>query len=697
MNVSKIKKISYICVTVLIFVLLILSFNIKKQIKGMGEIVYSISAEQFNNLSMQNCHSEIDENGNAVYSSEGGYPIVYLTPVEEELNCIEIVFNEPVEQPLGVGLYYSHDGQAFSESSAYHASLSTGDQSIDIFLPKNTYSAYMLSITGGNYSVQMINYGIDNFTNIPESFSNLSSYYKINWIAIFSFLVLIVGLIIFEKKYGYFALIKSFFKMVSQCRFFLQIKNKWFSKDDYNFLQKSARKTANTFTVLMLVFGSLLIFLSPPMTTPDEITHFSNVCNLVSCNFVDGKNVDGQVGVFLADEEISFMQENDSKFGIGYNYSENYSFEQMLNFNTEYSYSGGKTFLVNRGAAINPCAYLSCAILTGLLKLILGANDVFTLYLYAKLSNLIFSTLIIRLALLKTPIMRNTMLLLALMPGTIFQLCSVSYDVGAISGSFLLFAYGTRLILADSKYRVSIGDIIAVCFSCSCLFACKFLYICLAIILFAISYKKFGSIKRYIASICSVIASGIIFYYIPTVINKYLCGTFVASGNPKNRIMLENWKLIPTIIYDSLSVNQQFYTNTFVGNLGWYKAPLPQAYVNFFIILISLVVVIEICSVKGLNVKARVTFGIGALTIVSGIIMSMYLGCAGFGGNVAGGVQGRYFIPAAIFIPIVFANPILCRFKYTDKIYAVLDKSTKCVAAAYCMLTCAIIFTAYWL
>jgi uncharacterized membrane protein len=696
-ELSKIKKKIYLLISAILILLVVLICNVKFRNGNPDYTFKRILAEEFSTLTFFNCHEELDEKGNKIYVPDNDDPQVYLSVTDERINCVKINFADHLVEDTSIVLFYCREGESFAIENITDIYVSKGADSAVLFIPEDRYAILRLDING-TYGIKSVDLGIANNTG-----SIYSGFYEFDIIALVLLLIILILLILFERKLGYYAYIKTMFHIgnvkVKDLTPVKYIKKYYFNCDTYIEKKENAKKTANCFAGLALVFGMIFIYLVPPSSCPDEYTHFANICRISSGNFFED-TFEGQRGSFLKPEEIAFIEKTAAEYAFDA-YREN-KFSNDNGYN-EFTYKNQSMEFRKDKSNINPMAYFSSAFGVVIIKLLFGISNPYILLLWAKLSNLIFSIIVIRLAILKTPILRNTMFLLALMPMTIYQLTSVSYDVEAICGSFLLFAYATRIILSEDSYIVSKQDIIAVCFSCVCLFASKIVYVPLIILLLAISQNKFGSKKRYISSILLVILTGILFYLFPSVINSYIGGKIenIASVEQQRNFLLSNLEFVPTILINSFKSQVIVWANSFVGVFGWVRIYMAEPFVLSYLILLMVTAFFELCLVKRFPVSARVFMVIGNFIVISGIIFAMYIGWTPLvkevGGSVAFGVQGRYFIPVAIFSGLYFANPSLCRFKYVSKVSDYIGIISKFVVTAYLFLLVMILLTTYWL
>jgi len=693
------KKASYLFATFLILILVVLICNVEIEQAKIETSLATITDKEFETFIFANCHTEKNEDGDTVYIPDNSDPMVTLPAINKEINCIEINLKSPVKRDTSVEVYYAKKGEFFSEAAVQTTAFLRGEDLASVYIPKGVYAQIRLDING-EFTIKSVEYGLGH-PAVSEDFSGISYYYKINWMAILALACLLVSLKAIEKSYGYYSelrqLLKRIIDKIGWNRDANLANRELYSTEKLGKGNDSeARRLANIFAACALIFGLLIIFLTPPMTSPDEDGHFQNICRISSGNFFADVAEDGTRGSILDKSEISFMRENFDEY-VFTNLENKYNFQKVLDYSSKYKYSGERVFYPTGHASINPLAYVSSSIGASLVK-IFSSRDVYTVWVAARLSNLVFSVIIIHLAILKTPFMRKTLFLLALMPMTLYQLCSVNYDVETMCGSFLLFAYTAKIVCANDTYRVTLKDTLAIWTACACLCASKVVFLALAVILFSIGLEKFGSKKRYYLAIASVICVVIICYAIPNLLNNHGMSEFQnANINDGYEAVFTNYEIIPTVVINSLHWNMALCKSSFVGFFGWFEVPIPNPFINFYYIVTIVVAVIELCSVRKLNMCNRLLSFISAVAIITAMIIGMYVAYWGYGGSYARGLQGRYFIPVAIYLPLFLANPLLLRFQRADKVHEYATHISKWIAVSYLALTCAVIFTAYWL
>lgn len=479
-----------------------------------------------------------------------------------------------------------------------------------------------------------------------------------------------------------------------------KMKSRWFSAEPFN--GSSNSELAKLYFILALVFGTLIIYLSPFFTPPDENTHFLNVCRISSLHiFPDVEN--DVYGSYITEEEENFFNTYNGIFN-GLNaekitYSDMY-FQSALDFK-------GDTIVFHPGgnSNINPVGYTASGLGAWITKYIFHDFSPFNEMIVGKLFNLFFSALMIYFAIKRTPILPKTMFLLSLMPMTIYQCASLSYDALLIGSCFLLFSYVTHLIVSSDN--VVRSDVIAIAISSFFIFGIKSAYIPLLLCLFAIEKCKFGSAKRYIKCITIVILTGIAGYLIPSVIIGGLTGGCVNSAVDdliiqQKQFVSNNPFYLVNVFFNTINQSFRFWGISFFGNLGSLDTNFWRPFEMIYYIILLITGISEICIINKLNIKFR-TFSLIAVVAMSfGTIVSMYISWTPLvtgevGGVISTGTQGRYFIPIAIFAISVLGNGLFKRFRYADRIDAIELTAVKATSICYLLLTVVVMLIRFWI
>ncbi len=462
-------------------------------------------------------------------------------------------------------------------------------------------------------------------------------------------------------------------------------------------------RLANLFLTLALVFGLLLIFLEPPFVCPDENAHYLNVCHLSHGHLfaaVEGE----QFGVYMTPEEFELLATHASDYHLREK-NLTYDLESALNFANR-PVSEELMFVETKYSTINPLPYIIPAIFVGLLRLLgVGLNGYATIVL-GKVANLVLYSLLVRHALKKTGALRHTMFLLALMPMAIFQGASLSYDALLIAGSFILFAYATKILMADEDYRITGEDIAWISVASAALIGCKIAYAPLVLLLLAIPVKKFGTKKRYFSCVSTVIGVMAAVWLVPTLVNGMLTNELQPAPTElmlqQQAYFNENPAHLLKVISATVKHFGAYWAESFFGILGWLDTQFPMPFVLLFFLILFFSFVTEAGSVQGINWLARVLAFLSVAVFFVGTLYTMYVQwnpeLVGIvGGDIAYGGQGRYFIPPTLFLMLSFSSPLFQKCHIDRGAERLRERVVTLTATGYLCLTVLVLLTRYWI
>ncbi len=461
---------------------------------------------------------------------------------------------------------------------------------------------------------------------------------------------------------------------------------------------QTQKKYANWFFLLAILFGIALLILKPPFVTPDENVHYLNICHISHGNlFADVQ--DGEAGFTLSAEEYQlFLDYGDFYNGKG---NENrYSFDTARDLFGRAA-SEETVFYPSQYATMNPTAYLPSGVIAWLVGLIVPLNG-FGILCLARAVNLCFFAFVMRLALKKTAALPKTMFVLALMPMTIFQGASASYDAILIPCCFLLFAYVTRLLATSEP--ITVWDIAAVLFACACIFGVKVAYAPLALILLSLGIKRFGSKWKFFTCAGCVVAAGAVFYLLPSAVHAILCRDVVTVPTQASidhiAYVKSHWYLMPWVFLRTTGHHLAVWAEAFVGKLGWLDTRMPIPFTVLLLLFLLFVAVTEICDTRGVKKSTRILSFVGFCIFYVGTLFVMYIAFnpieGGVGSTLALGIQGRYFIPAIPFLFLTCANTKLERVESRENIELWRNRLILPSMAISLCITAVVVWLRYW-
>lgn len=432
------------------------------------------------------------------------------------------------------------------------------------------------------------------------------------------------------------------------------------------------------FLVCALVFGLLLVFLTPPMNVPDEGAHFLNAYAVSKGHFF-GEIVNGEFVRKIPQNVIDFEARYSNAYAWKYDAKMDYS--DIVN-EIQSTNEPGET-VARGGVIVCPTGYLISGagmIVGSLLGKLFSASQPYNLMLFGRLANLLFYIIVTYTALKVIPCFKRTLLLLALMPMTLFLGASLNYDAVLIPVSFLFVAIVVRLIHRKQEI-IQPKEITVVLFCVFFMVGVKQLYAPLIMMLIAVPKRKYGGMRTMILCISAVIVVAVI-AYIPQLIHNRIAAAadkdiYAEVAEKQGEWIRSNTTKLPGIFANTIQTHINGYIESFWGILGVLDTPFPKPLVIIGLMALLITAFIDVCSFSLYDTKEwwkRVLPVVAISTIVAGMMYIMYKewtplpGVANtIGGNEVEGIQGRYFIPLILPLCVSFANKLIPTFTIKRK------------------------------
>jgi len=485
-----------------------------------------------------------------------------------------------------------------------------------------------------------------------------SNYGSINWFKIFLFFLaaLLTLLIVFAEKFQAFVV-------------------------QLNFVPEKI------YIVLALVFGLSLVFITPPLQTPDEQDHLNRAYQLAELN------------IFQYDSTVpaSLIKLFDT-FG-------------RLNFNPLQK-TNINEILVQRQVELNPQArtalhardfifpYFPQALGMFIGKMF-NSSPVTLLYM-GRIFNLLFAIVIIFFAIRTAPFFKWIFFLLALMPMTLYLCASLSKDAMIISLSFFLIALFLRFAY-DQQKKISKNDIVIIFIVSFLLATSRSVYAILIGMFLLIPMYRIGSLKKYITVFISLIIAVFLATQIgalkplfqPKAVDTTQSTSMLALSpdslsdpaqapiekfqrsdrnkipkgvnySEQKRFILNNPLQYMGILFNSLFISQKTaHLNSFVGKMGWLNKPLPKWQINFYLLILIITALLFVSSDIKIGLISKLII---ASMFIAGVIFietGLYLTWNPVGQDYIQDVQGRYFIPYAPLFLLLLYNTSLVGYLNT--------------------------------
>lgn len=407
-----------------------------------------------------------------------------------------------------------------------------------------------------------------------------------------------------------------------------------------------------------ILIGSALVFVLPPTQAPDEIAHFTRAFAtsegrlfLENRNGVWGQFVPGslvEIPDWIMSRTVLDPRPRTSVAALRAAWSKPLDADRKIFFEA----APGKY----TAGILPPLPYLPAAAAIRV-STFPRTSALGTLYA-ARLANMVAGTLLVWLAVRRTPFGKWCFALLSVMPMTLFLRSSISPDGITIGLAFLLIAEILRVSQRDGSLRAR--DMSAAILLAFLLQLCKPVYAPLALLVLIVPLRRFDNPIRgalALAGVCLAAAAGVvltIWWVDLSVRSPEALPVHTAAGGPVAApiaLMAAMWEHYPSMI--------SYYLEQFAGRLGRLDTPVPYTIRAsiLFAILISCFAAGE--SSSRLRIPDR---ALGFATFVAcGVLVSLFFFSVGEGQPQLAGVQGRYFIPAAPALLLLLANNSLGR------------------------------------
>ena len=408
------------------------------------------------------------------------------------------------------------------------------------------------------------------------------------------------------------------------------------------------------FLSIGLFFGILFLLVIPPFQVPDEAAHFLRAYQVSEGKIVAEKRDNATGGLIpksLLDSvtiwnEIPFHPERkatNKQFFETFNISLKKREKLFWNFANTALYS--------------PIPYLPQAIGIALGK-VFYLSPIILMYL-GRLTNLLISVYITFLAIKIAPAFKWVFFLLALTPMATFQRASLSADSLINSIAILLIATISSCAFDINKEKIVRTDIIVLCLLSILLSLSKQVYFLIPFLCFLIPKYKFGTQKKYLA-IC-------LFLSLTSAI-AWISWSFVIKGiyvplkpgiavvDEQARFILSNPVRFALILLNDLNVNIKGYREQFIGVLGWLDTQLPGNLVTSYEYILVLTALIDSRPNVIILLRDKLKIFAVLLSTIFLLYLLIYLSWTPVGQKVVEGIQGRYFIPLAPLLLLLFYN-----------------------------------------
>jgi len=411
-----------------------------------------------------------------------------------------------------------------------------------------------------------------------------------------------------------------------------------------------------SFFIVSLVFGIVWIFLVPPLQSADEDTHFYSTVAIAHGEFIPKK--------------VNNLFVSEIPKGVGNLENAYFPMAGNVDVTTKDVFITSQVLRDTQRERINfrtitliPIDYIPQSL--GVFVASIFTQSAWIWSVFGRLFDLGIFIIVGIISLRRTPILKRTLFMILLMPMTLAQAASCSYDITVISCSVLAFSY-----LASYVQGRKIEKKEFVLFSILGIFLLnlKIVYFPFLLIPLFLSKKTIGGIKNRVIYFIILVFPAYIVQKLWAKIIESVPNQVLNSGKVTNYIInvvtvpsstyTQRQRLIYLILHPEAFISIVFYTIThefsyyivgFVGNLGFMDTPLCITEVKMFLIIL---IIIAICEQNVLGKKVWFLFGGAFVSIILLFLgfASLYVANPTIKGSFFEGIQGRYFIPIAPFL-----------------------------------------------
>ena len=419
-------------------------------------------------------------------------------------------------------------------------------------------------------------------------------------------------------------------------------------------LKKALSRKEYLYALIALACGTAMAVINPPFAgVPDEQAHYWKAWAVAMGNLRCRQ--ENAIPLSAYNLPRNGFPPTASVPGVGERIVFHETIERMFEPDAAGLTTEGRTI-----CNATPIGYLPQAL--GLrLGSLLRLNALSSFYL-ARMANLTASVAIVFWAIRVIPFGKILLLVIGLLPMTIQQFSSLTYDPLHISLSFLFLAHVLRL--SNTPQPPGARELATLAAIGLLAVNVKLGYAGLALLVFLIPAGKFGSRKRYwlwsagFLAANAVVSAAVYQFFVRDSASigtgAGIPGVKIAGqvshviGSPRNFFM---------VFVNTVYGNMNFYLESFLFKPGWLIQSLPPLWYLF--VIAGMVVLVRNEDEKvDLTGRQRHLLLLVFLVNVLVVFFSLYIGWTRVGEGIVQGVQGRYLL--GVF-------PLLLLFFYKDE------------------------------
>lgn len=415
----------------------------------------------------------------------------------------------------------------------------------------------------------------------------------------------------------------------------------------FAFLKRRQIPMEVLFAVVYLFMSICTMAAVPAFNSPDEYSHFlrsyevsrghmTSEGNGGNDLFSYGRTFNsGMIPDFSAKDHVSLWD-------IGEN------MDQHINAEKTQFYGFGNT------ALYAPTSYLPQAI--GIRIADLFTDRPVILAYGGRIANMLCFGLIFFLAIHFTPVGKNFIALLGLVPVSVQAANSMSADADALALTVAMVVFVLYMRYKEKRV-MNRKQLVLMYMLTGFLCLCKVVYMPFCLLLFLIPKERFGNRKKYW---CHVVCAGAMILVLSfgwlAIASRYLCESQPGVDTAAQLMgILKNPVVFVLTFVRSLDAFGITYLTEMIGsNLGWLNIPVCSLLAAGYLMILVL-------QVSGNNDMAEIRMDLQSKFMLGGVsllvfcltFVTLYGQWTAYGFNKILGVQGRYFLP--LLLPLILA------------------------------------------
>lgn len=409
------------------------------------------------------------------------------------------------------------------------------------------------------------------------------------------------------------------------------------------------------FVFFALLLGLLYLFIIPVYVVPDENTH-ADTAYIISNKILGIKEIDKPNYIYkrTCDVQTEYANEHDAKL---------YMYRRLSNICDNYEEKNALEVCYVNNAIANASTifYIPAAVGISIARLV-DVGSYMMLFL-GRMFNYLVYVFLTYLGIKKMPYKKELLCVISLLPISVQQAASFSYD-SVLDGLAFLFVGYCMFFLLENKYESV--DVIVFIISIMLMSYIKGgVYMPLCFLIFLIPVEKNVKIDRnqivkYILLSCFILCSYVHNNIAQMIQRLYLSsGTNINDFNGKSLFTLSDVISSPLLavkMYINTLIDRfDFYLQTMLGGqLGSFNISMSWWNIIVYILIIFMITSNRIKIVK-LKTISKIVIYISSIVSFCLVLLSMFVSSTNITSTIITGVQGRYFLPIIVFPLIVIS------------------------------------------